>query len=208
MTQSNLQPNQQFRGKLTRTTLLLLLPLTVIPIALLGFIILFNTTSFLREQIALRFNNVIQTQVEQINHQVEDSQVLLQELENDTLFSETLDRALATDSLSPQMEEIRVDLISDLNRVSHAQTRHIFDNIAIITPENEIVVSTNSLIEGDTLDPNTYKELLSASTSLLFLDTNKLTDQQSDRLLNVNITALVRWFRKPKSHLDWYYRVR
>jgi len=61
MTQSSPQPTHQFRGKLTHTTLMLLLPLTTIPIALLGFIILFKTTRFLREQVFVQFTELIQS---------------------------------------------------------------------------------------------------------------------------------------------------
>lgn len=44
MTQPSPQPTQKFRGKLTRSTLLFVLPLTIIPIALFGIINLYNST--------------------------------------------------------------------------------------------------------------------------------------------------------------------
>jgi len=186
MTESSPQPTQQFRGKLTRATLLLLLPITIIPIAFLGSIILFNTTNFLREQVILQFNNVAQTQVQQINAQVEDSQTLLQQLEDDTLFNEALDRVLSSELDSSEWQVARDELLADYERVSNAQTRHIFDNLAVVTTENEIIASTNPLLEENLIDPDTFGALLFGSTSILFYDNYQFTDDITDRLLMVS----------------------
>ena len=67
MTQSSSQPTQQFRGKLTRTSLLLLLPLSLIPVAILGIINLYNTYNFLQRQAITQFISVGDKQSELIN---------------------------------------------------------------------------------------------------------------------------------------------
>ncbi|HBX68797.1 MAG TPA: hypothetical protein DEH25_05285 [Chloroflexi bacterium] len=165
MTQSSPKPTQQFRGKLTRTSLLLLLPLTLIPVAILGIITLTNTSNFLRDQITTQFINVGDKQSELINDIVKTRENYLQTIAKDNTFRVSLDALLESEPNSEAFRTARNGILTNYDRLNRTQSETYFSYFLVVSPEKEILVSTYPLWQGKIMDQSVYDELLFKSTS-------------------------------------------
>ena len=183
MTQSSPHPTRQFRGKLTRKTLLQLLPLTMIPVAALGIFTLYNTGNFLRDQIINQFSSVSNTLAGQTEQLADEKRVFFEELRHDTLFGQSLNAALDMNPDSSNWQSARNQLFLDYERVSNAQPQHPFDDFVVVGPSEEILISTYTRWEGKQLDQETYQELLTKPASVLFYNINPFNDPNSNPLL-------------------------
>lgn len=183
MTQSSQPPTRQFRGKLTRRTLLQLLPLTILTVAALGIITLYNTGNFLREQIINQFSSVSNTLAGQTEQLVAEKRAFFDEVRNDTLFDQSLDNVLNSDPSDPNWELAKDQLLLDYERLSSTQSQRHFDDFVVVGPDEKILISTNANWEGKQLDHDTYQELLTKPASVLFYNMNPFNDPDSNPLL-------------------------
>jgi len=170
MTRSKTPPTQQFRSNLTRTSSLLFLTAVIIPMVVIWSINIFRTTNYLRDQSILRISKASEIQVELINQIAEGGTALLIQLEQDNRFINTLDRALQTDPESSNWQEDRSAILEIFSRISRSQTRNPFDDIAIVSPAYEIILSSDPALEGIRLAQDSIKELSTSPSSFLYFD--------------------------------------
>ena len=154
MSQSSLDDTQRFRGKLRRTTLLVLLPLAMIPLLLLGLLTLRNTNSFLHDQIASQFENVAVSQSSQIEMLINSKTEFLNTLLSDTLFITGLNNALSIKASSSFFDQIKQWVLDDYTRISQAQNIKPFDHFLIVLPDNYIysIGIENELVSKEMLE--------------------------------------------------------
>ena len=139
MTQSSPKPTRQFRGKLTRTTLLLLLPLTLVPVTIMGIITLTNTNNFLREQIITQFINVGDKQEELVNESVKDRESYLLTASQDSTFRFSLDTLLESAPDSEEFQNAHNGIQTNLTRLNRTQTETFFSDFLVVSPDKEIL---------------------------------------------------------------------
>ena len=167
MTQPGPQSPRKFRGKLARKTLLLLLPIMMIPVAILGLVTLYNSSNFLRQQIIGQFTNVSDTLAGQINDLIDEQRAFFDELTADPDFNDSLDNVIATDPHTPDGKQAREQFLQVYNAIAHAQPQHNFSNLVIVGTDNTVLVATKPDWEGKRLDPQVFGPLLDDSRSLL-----------------------------------------
>ncbi len=199
MTQSSPQPTRQFRGKLTRRTLLQLLPLTMITVAALGVITLLNTANFLRNQIINQFSSVSNTLAGQTEQLVAEKRAFFDELRNDNLLDQSLNYLLSLEPNDPNWGLSREQFLLDYERLSNAQAQRPFDNFVIIGSDEKILISTNPIWEGERLDYDTYQELLTKPASVLFYNMNPFNDPDSNPLLLLTSQQIIDAFGNYKA---------
>ena len=184
MTQSSQKPTRQFRGKLTRTSLLLLLPLALIPVTIMGFITLTNTNNFLREQITNQFINVADTQSELINDSVKTREAYLQTISKDTTFRFSLDALLESTQGSEEFQNAHRGIFNNYERLNRAQPETFFSDFLVVSLDREILVSTYPLWQGKSLAQSVYDELLLRPGSIgLFNVSPFYTEECTDQFL-------------------------
>jgi len=167
MTQSSPQPPKKFRGKLTRKILLQLLPVMMIPVAILGVVTLYNSNNFLRQQVLGQFTNVSNALAEQIDHLVNQQRAFFVDLVSDPNFVHSLNTVVSTEPGTPDWDLAREQFLQAYADNTNSQKQHSFDNLVVITPDNEVLVSTKPEWEGKLLDPEVFGVVLDAPTSAL-----------------------------------------
>jgi len=182
MTESSPKPTRQFRGKLTRTSLLLLLPLTLIPVTIMGIITLANTNNFLRDQIITQFINVGDKQGELIDTSVKERESYLETASKDGTFRFSLDALLENPPDSEEFQNARKGIETNYQRLNRAQTENFFSHFLVVSPDKEILFATYPLWQGKIMDQNVYDELFIKPTSIGIFNvfpfyTEEFTDQ-------------------------------
>jgi len=167
MIPSSPQTRQQFRGKLVRRTLLQLLPVMMIPVIILGLITLYNSNNFLRQQVAEQFTNVGNALADKINALVSDQRAYFDDLLSDPDFTDSLHSLISTSPDSPNWQSAREQFLSNYSKIAQQQSQHYFDNLVVVTPDNEILVSTNPAWEGKPVSPNVFGTVLNEPASAL-----------------------------------------
>jgi GAF domain-containing protein/HAMP domain-containing protein len=184
MKKSGPQPTQQFRGKLTHTSLLLILPLALIPVAILGIITLVSTNNFLREQVTTQFISVGDKQEELIDNNVQTRESFLQLIAKDSTFRFSFDKLFESAPGSADYQNARNGILTNYERLSRTQAETLFNYFMVVSPEKEILVSTYPLWEGKILDQKAYDALLSTSGSVGLFNVSPFhTEEFDDRFL-------------------------
>ena len=184
MNQSSPKPTRQFRGKLTRTSLLLLLPLTLIPIAILGIVTLYNTGNFLREQIIIQFNNVANQQSKQIDELIINKSILISQITEDPSIRYYFDNNLFADVESSAWRITRSEILQNYHHISDENTTTRFDDFIVVLPDQTILIATDPTWEGAVLDQRHYQNLLERAQSVLLYNIYPFyTETTTNRLL-------------------------
>ncbi len=182
MTKSSPHPTRQFRGKLTRRTLLQLLPLTMITVAALGIITLYNTGNFLRQQIINQFSSVSNALAGQTEQLINEKRAFFEEVRNDTLFDQSLNSVLIIPPNDRDWQLVKEQLLLDYARLSSAQPQHPFDKFVVVGPDQRVLISTYPPWVGEELNEDTYQELLTKPASVLFFNMDPFNDPNSNPL--------------------------
>jgi len=182
MTQSSTPPTRQFRGKLTRTSLLLLLPLTIIIVGVLGVITLYSTSAFLRNQILAQFSNIADLQSRNLDELVSVREDFIETLANNETFFTVFNQALINNG-GPGWDLARTRALETYTQIENNQPQRYFNDFAIVSPDNKIIVATNPKWEGEDLDPHVYGKLLEEQGSLLLYEIYPFYDEGTNRLL-------------------------
>ncbi|MBN1666987.1 MAG: GAF domain-containing protein [Anaerolineales bacterium] len=164
MSQAPSSPTPTFRGKLTRTTLLILLPISVIPVLVLGLITLQNTNRLLSTQLDAQLTRLTQTQSQRIEALANRQEALMEALLLDGEFTQGLDTLRNTGADSTLTGQ-QMALLANYYTNRDLQPETAFDEFLIVLPDQTVLAATVRAWNGRQLDLGNEVNLLTQASS-------------------------------------------
>lgn len=138
---------RQFHGRLARTTLLILLLITLVPLVVVGGTTYLRTRGLLREQIFSLMSVIVQVQGQRISEEIASARQLLTRAVVDTETNQALHAALAiSDRSQPEYIATRNQFFDQLQIVN--QPRPYFNQFIVVKADGVIHISTKRSWEG------------------------------------------------------------
>ena len=152
MSMANFDPQQRFRGRLARTILLVLLPLSLLPLLLVGSAAYFRSYSILREQTINQLSSIVDVQSSLNAERMLAKETFIQSLPDQEIFTGILNTILTMPPEDEAFDRMRMQLIFEYQNIANNFITNnkigSFDDLLILDPEAKIVVSTNAEWQG------------------------------------------------------------
>lgn len=139
------------RASLGRRMALVLLPLMMIPLALMAATVYFRTRAILRDQAASQLGSATQSQIASLEDWAQVRQQRLQLGAQRTTVQDEIAALLYQPPAGQAMEDLKTTVRSDLSALESDQGQALFSDILVARPDGTIMVATNSGWEGQSL---------------------------------------------------------
>jgi GAF domain-containing protein/HAMP domain-containing protein len=151
MQQVEQNQKQQFKGRLARTVLLTLLPLSLLPILLMGALMSYSSYRLLENQYSNQLKNIVEVQRASITRLISGNSSFLDSLSSEKAFREKLDEVLAAQPGNPEFEKLRSQLLEVYTTISSSRNEPTFDFFLVALPDSSILVASQKEWEGQKL---------------------------------------------------------
>lgn len=179
MSQATVTPQQRFRGRLARSVLLTLLPLSLAPVLLLGSLISYYSYRLLRDHLANQLSTTVQAQAHHVETRVRVKEEFLDHLSGNASFNINLDHALRLGPTGPGFSAAREGLLTVFENSNRVEVEPFFDDFLVVLPDATVLIATNRDWEGKKLAGSpAFVELLQTNKSLAVIDVAPLYDQR------------------------------
>lgn len=170
----------RFQGSIQRTFLLVVLPLSLLPILIIGSIVFFRSRSLLLEQVNQQINQYQQIQASEIESWIKSGQIRLDLVLHQPQTTKTLDHILSLDDKSsPEYRSYREDFLENLAVINQTQFSSKFREFLVLNPSGEVLISTNAEWEGVQLPNNLSRILLTDEPgSIMDYTSNPISNDQ------------------------------
>jgi GAF domain-containing protein/HAMP domain-containing protein len=162
--------DDRFRGKIQRTFLFVFIPLSLLPIVIIGSIVFLRARDLLVEQIHVQIDNSLNIVASDIDSWTTNSQI---RLESAFRFADTqaaLNRVfLPYARAEPSFMADRTEILSRLNSLNQETGNIKYKDFIVLSSAGEIMISTEEAWEGIFLTELRYKNLYS-DTAGTFID--------------------------------------
>jgi GAF domain-containing protein/HAMP domain-containing protein len=142
--------NKGYKGSLAGTLVRTLLIFTIIPLVLMAGAAYLRARTLLREQAITQAENLLVNQVSVVEKELEQKENELDQHRNNRVFLALIETSLRTEPTSLQFSEIR-------NRLN-TEMQGRFDQFFLINAEGKIIVASNAVWEGKTVDPTNFEQ--------------------------------------------------
>lgn len=148
------------RGRMARRMLLVLMPLTLLPLLIIGFITYEYGRDFIRQQAFILLRTIADTQGQRIVEQVDNGVHLFNHIIEDAEFQASLQEATKlNDRSSPEYIDVREEILHTLAEINRAKS--YFDQFLLITPDGTIHLATQENWQGKRILESQFLDLLS-----------------------------------------------
>jgi GAF domain-containing protein/HAMP domain-containing protein len=151
MSQATFQPKQHFQGRLQRSSLIVLLPLSLLPVFLMAALFTSYSYRLMREQITTQVSNVMEYNATQINERVKANHNALKQMAAEVSFSRQLNSLLETGRGGANFDQQRDELLAEYERISLTYPERPFIHLLLVSSDSTILISTRPEWEGLTI---------------------------------------------------------
>jgi GAF domain-containing protein/HAMP domain-containing protein len=156
---------RRFDARLARNMVIVLLPLTLLPILLLGGGTYLRTFTFLRDQITTQLTTLVDGQAGQIAVRMQAKDNFLATMVYDPNFTIPLNTAMRISHSSPAFIGVRDQLLFDFNTLRSTESEPSFSHFFIVNHDKIIIAASNPNWEGLDLSGSLLEEMLGQTTS-------------------------------------------
>lgn len=154
----------RFRGKILQTFLLVFIPISLLPIVIIGTIVFFRARNLLVDQSYSQIDNYLQIIETDVETWLNNSQIRLDAaLRNDTFKESSINILTADDNNSSNHQNEREYILEQLNSLNLERGRSIFHHFFILSTSGEIILSTQSGWEGFYLSDARFTQIFNDS---------------------------------------------
>ncbi|MBM3151021.1 MAG: GAF domain-containing protein [Chloroflexi bacterium] len=164
------QAVQRFKGRLGRNVLYVLLPLTILPLLILGAISYLRARTLLFDQTSAHLVSISNLQLEQLSQAIRIQEIQLESITTRPDFSYAIEALFHTFVGSTSFDSARQTAISVLDQVNSQSDPPVFDDFLVVDSQGLIRLSTHPDWEG--LDLSTephYTEFITPGNRTLAL---------------------------------------
>ncbi len=172
------KPARRFNRRLTRTILVVLLPLTLLPLLLLGGGVYYRSYAFLRSQIITQLTTVVEGQASLIGARMQVKDKFLATLIADPNFSIPLTTALRLNPSSPAYTGVREQLLFDFSTLRGAESEPSFSQFFIVNSAKVVIIASNVNWEGLNLSGSPLEEMLGQASAKAIYDASPIYPSQ------------------------------
>jgi GAF domain-containing protein/HAMP domain-containing protein len=166
MSQAIPAKTDQFRGKLARTMLGVLLPLSLVPLVILGVMAYTRSRQVLISQIRTTLVSINEQHQKNIDAWIETRQEKVAVFYVDPVYDEAIKTAAnGADTTTPEFAEARRTILGHLEELN--STADLFSQFFLVSPDGIVLVSSNPTLEGISLVNSAYFDQLSAENNAL-----------------------------------------
>jgi GAF domain-containing protein/HAMP domain-containing protein len=154
MSQATFKPIKHFQGSLQRSSLIVLLPLSLLPVFLMAALFTSYSYRLMREQITAQVSNIVESQANQLNEMVKANHNALKQMAADVSFSRLLNNLLEIGQGGTDFEKQRAQLLAEYERMSLTYSERPFTHFLVVSSDSTILISTKPEWEGFTFTNN------------------------------------------------------
>jgi len=155
--------DQRFRGRLRNNFLLVLLPISMMLIAIMGGAAYMRARTLLEEQVNAQLSFNLQSLAVQIDKWLTTKTTRLDLAIRSETFQEAMDEALAIDDpVDPAFLPLRETVLDELRTTTQKGGNLLFNHFLVLTPEGEILIASRSDWEGVSLANKEYYNAISS----------------------------------------------
>jgi len=156
----------KFRGKLARTMLTILIPLTLVPLLVMGGLAYARSRQILVNQIESTLLSIKAQQQQKINTWIEARRERINEYYVDPTMVEAFQTvSLISNNQNARFKEAREIILNNLEQIN--ATEDLIHQFFVLSPEGEILVSTNQRYQGTSVGESNYFEPISNEHAFL-----------------------------------------
>jgi GAF domain-containing protein/HAMP domain-containing protein len=149
MAQASSSSEPKFRRKLSRTFVLTIIPLALLPILIVGSIAYFGARNIIRDQSYAQLS-AIETNLEnQINSWISEKHIFLYNTTQESALASSINRFFTLDPGDPNFEETGNTLISNLTQANSQRREALFNYFLLVNPNGTILASSIDEWEGE-----------------------------------------------------------
>jgi GAF domain-containing protein/HAMP domain-containing protein len=166
-TRANLSIQQRFRGRLRRSMLTIFLPITLLPVLVLGIAAYLRVYNMLESQVQTQLDGSIRSLSQDINIWVRTKENRLNQAVQRQTFKDNLTLALS-DPSTPGYDLARQLIIDDLNLNNASGGITYFSDYIVLNFSGDVLLTTNPLWEGKNFgNTDHFKRLWTDGSSIL-----------------------------------------
>lgn len=143
---------KKYKGSLAGTLVRTLLVFTIIPLVLMASTAYLRARTLLREQAIAQAENLIVNQISAVEKELEQKEKELEQNRNNRVFLALVETSRRSNPTSQQFSDVRSKLIAELQGGQSG-----FDQFFIIDNEGSIVIASNAVWEGNTVDVELFE---------------------------------------------------
>ncbi len=165
MPQATPTSKPRFRGKLSRTMLLLIIPITLVPILIVGSIAYFGARDLLKERSFAQLSTIEKSIESQINSWIGEKHVFLYNTAKESEFSDAIDEFLSLEKEDPGFSTTGETILSELDQANAQRLQPVFDYFVVVDQEGEILAAPLADWIGDTVNDEDFFTSLSKGSA-------------------------------------------
>lgn len=148
---------ERFRGRILQTFLFVFIPLSLLPIVIIGSIVFVRARNLLIEQSYTQIENTLQIISADFDTWLNNSQIRLDSALRNKSFQEASIEILSAENSSiPQFEEHRRYILHHLDTLNQDRGKVNFRHFFILSSSGEIVISSQPAWEGFSLSDDAF----------------------------------------------------
>ena len=140
---------ERFQGRIQRTFLLVVIPLSLLPLIIIGSIVYFQARGLLRDQVQNQANSLLHTLSIEIDSWTTTAKIKLDAAIRQESTEQALSQILAMDNGSSFSFQTARDLVlSDLKSLNQERVGINFSEFLVLSSSGEVLASTKPIWEG------------------------------------------------------------
>ncbi len=148
-----------------------LLPLTIIPTLLMGWIVFTRARALMLEQISERMRVFSSQATGEVSSWLLDKNLALDRLSRNVDFQQNLETLLQLSPTTPEYSSLQNEILSQLREMNPVGVEPIFNYLMFLDNQGKIIVSSNNAWENlDLSQEPYYQNKIISSTRLTFID--------------------------------------
>ena len=146
----------EFRGKLSRTMLLFIIPIILLPILVVGGIAYFGARDLLQERNFAQLSTIESAIEKQITSWIEGKHVFLYNITKENEFSDSILKFLSMEKNDSEFISTGEAILSELNKANAQGFEPVFDYFVIVDQQGEILAAPLANWIGETVDAKEF----------------------------------------------------
>ena len=153
---------ERFRGRIQRTFLLVVIPLSMLPLIIIGSIVFFRARDLLIDQVHDQANIYLHTLANDIDTWITTARIKLDATLRQGYIREALDQILTLENTeNSTFENTREVILSELKSLNQERVGINFSDFMVLSSSGEILISTQPAWEGFYLTDSAFSNIYS-----------------------------------------------